>query len=93
MSYGDALATLALMEKKSFPIDKVYVPAKRAKTLEPDKVMALAEDILVNGQTTPVRLRPDGARYVLVEGLHRLEALRALGEDTVEGFLVRARLH
>ena len=58
-----------------------------------DKVVALAEDMLERGQTTPIRLRPDGDRYVLIEGLHRLEALRALGELTVEGYLVRARLH
>jgi len=82
-----------MLEKKSFLIDKVYVPTKRAKTLDPDKVVALAEDMLENGQTTPIRLRPDGDRYVLIEGLHRLEALRALGEVTVEGYLVRARLH
>jgi hypothetical protein len=31
--------------------------------------------------------------YVLIEGYHRLEALRALGEEMVEGFVVRARLH
>jgi len=82
-----------MLEKKTFPIDKVYVPVKRAKTLEAAKVLALAEDMLENGQTTPIRLRPDGERYVLLEGLHRLEALRALGETTVEGYLVRARLH
>ena len=82
-----------MLEKKSFPIDKVYVPAKRAKTLDAHKVLALAEDMLENGQTTPIRLRPDGTRYVLLEGLHRLEALRALGEATVVGYLVRARLH
>jgi ParB-like chromosome segregation protein Spo0J len=46
-----------------------------------------------NGQTTPISLREDGGRYVLIEGYHRLEALRALGEETVEGYLVRARLH
>ena len=82
-----------MLEKQSFPIDLVYVPAKRAKTLDPDKVLALAEDIMVKGQTTPIRLRPDGKRYVLIEGLHRLEALRALGEISVEGYLVRARMH
>lgn len=82
-----------MLEKKSFLIDKIYVPTKRGKTLDPDKVVALAEDMLEHGQTTPIRLRPDGERYVLIEGLHRLEALRALGEVTVEGYLVRARLH
>lgn len=82
-----------MLEKKPFPIAKVYVPVKRAKTLDADKVLALAEDMLENGQTTPIRLRADGDRYVLLEGLHRLEALRALGETTVDGYLVRARLH
>ncbi len=82
-----------MLEKKTFPIEKIYVPAARAKTLDQDKVLALANDILENGQTTPIRLRADGERFVLMEGLHRLEALRALGEDTVEGYLARARLH
>lgn len=82
-----------MLEKKSYMIGKIHVPVKRAKTLDLDKVMALAQDMLEHGQTTPIRLRPDGDRYVLIEGLHRLEALRALGELTVEAYLVRARLH
>jgi ParB-like chromosome segregation protein Spo0J len=69
------------------------VPVKRTKTLDPAKVERLANDIMENGQTTPISLRADGERFVLVEGYHRLEALRALGEETVEGYLVRARLH
>jgi len=75
------------------PIDAVYVPVKRAKTLDADKVEALANDMLENGQTTPIRVRADGKRYVLIEGYHRLEALRALGEDRVDGFVVQARQH
>ena len=55
--------------------------------------MAIAEDMLVNGQTTPIRLRPDGNRFVLIEGMHRLEAMRALGEEMIEGYLVGPRLH
>jgi len=82
-----------MLEKKTIPIDLVHVPVKRVKTLDAARVEALARDMLENGQTTPIRLRADGARYVLVEGLHRLEALRALGEETVESYLVRARLH
>jgi uncharacterized ParB-like nuclease family protein len=77
----------------TFPIRDIYVPAKRAKTLDPDKVQALAEDILENGQKVPIRLREGKGRYVLQEGLHRLEALRALGEDSIQGYLARARLH
>jgi ParB-like chromosome segregation protein Spo0J len=82
-----------MLEKKTFPIEKIYVPTKRAKTLDQDKVLALANDMLQNGQKTPIRLREDGDRFVLIEGLHRLEALRALGEEFAEGYLVRARMH
>ncbi|MGB9042018.1 MAG: hypothetical protein WCC81_06050 [Pseudolabrys sp.] len=38
-------------------------------------------------------MRPDGTRFVLVEGLHRLEAAKALGESTIIGFRVDARKH
>lgn len=74
-------------------IEDIYVPVKRVKTLEPDKVEALAEDILENGQTTPIRVREGKGRYVLVEGLHRLEALKALGEARVVVYITQARLH
>ncbi len=82
-----------MLERRGFPIEMIYVPAKRLKTLEPDKVTALAEDILTNGQTTPIRLRTDGKRFILMEGLHRLEAMRALGERSIDGYLVGSRLH
>jgi len=75
------------------PIDAIHVPVKRAKTLDAAKVEALATDMLENGQTTPIRVRVDGKRYVLIEGYHRLEALRALGEDSVDGYVVQARQH
>jgi sulfiredoxin len=54
---------------------------------------AFAESILQNGQETPIMVREDGGRFVLVEGLHRLEACRSLGEDTIRGYLVQARRH
>ncbi len=82
-----------MLEKRPYPLDLIYVPAKRAKTLDQQKVLTLAEDILKNGQKTPIQIRSDNKRFVLIEGLHRLEAIRALGGDTVEAYLVRARLH
>jgi ParB-like chromosome segregation protein Spo0J len=38
-------------------------------------------------------MRPDGTRFVLVEGLHWLEACKPLGETTVPAYLVQARKH
>ncbi|QIE56227.1 ParB N-terminal domain-containing protein [Pikeienuella piscinae] len=79
------------MKQQTLPLKAIRVPAKRARTLEAAKVAALAEDILENGLTTPILVRADGEGYVLVEGLHRLEAAKALGEETIEGILVQAR--
>ena len=59
--------------------------------LDPKRAEEIAH-MLVNGQT-PILLRPDGARFVLIEGLHRLEAAKALDEQTIVGFRVDARKH
>ncbi|MFC4171387.1 ParB N-terminal domain-containing protein [Microvirga sp. GCM10011540] len=64
---------------------------KRRQTLDPGKVEALAESILIKGQEAPILVRADDKRFVLVEGLHRLEACKALGETTVSIYLVQAR--
>ena len=80
-----------MMKEQSLRIADIYVPAKRRKTIDPEVVSEIAESMLENGQQTPILVRPDGARFVLVEGLHRLEACKALGEETILGFLVQAR--
>lgn len=74
-------------------IADIRVPVKRKKTLDHAKVEALAEDMLENGQLVPIRVREDGAGFILIEGYHRLEAMRALGEEMIEGYIVAARLH
>ena len=79
------------METKPVPIEKIYVPAKRRRDLDPAKVEALAESVLEEGIKVPIQVRPDGDRLVLVEGLHRMEAAKALGEETVPALLVGAR--
>jgi hypothetical protein len=82
-----------VLKSKAFPIGKIYVPAKRRQTLDVEKVREIAESMLQKGQDTPIMVREDGERLVLVEGLHRLEACRSLGEQTVLGYLVQARKH
>jgi len=72
-------------------IDDIYVPVKRKKTLEPGKVDAIAESMLEEGQKTPIQVRQGKGRLVLVEGLHRLEACKALGEDKIQAMFVQAR--
>jgi sulfiredoxin len=82
-----------VLKRERFPIDSIYVPAKRRGTLDSARVNDIAESMLASGQTTPIMVRPDGDRFVLIEGLHRLEAAKALGETTIFGFRVAARKH
>ncbi|MGY4624790.1 chromosome partitioning protein ParB [Bradyrhizobium sp. USDA 4486] len=77
---------------ESFPIEKIFVPAKQMKAIRPEIVGEIAESILDIGQQAPISVRLDGDRLVLVEGLHRLEACKALGETTILGVLVPAEL-
>ena len=82
-----------MMKKEMFTIEAIYVPVKYRATLSASTVDELAASILENGQQTPILVRRDGERFVLVEGLHRLEACKALGELTIQGYLVQARKH
>ncbi len=66
-------------------IEQIYIPVKRRKSLDAELVKRIAESILETGQETPILVRPDEDqhRYVLLDGLHRLEACKALGETTI----------
>lgn len=77
---------------ESFPIEKIFVPTKQKKAIKPEIVGEIAESILDIGQQAPISVWRDGDRLVLVEGLHRLEACKALGETTIVGVLVPAEL-
>jgi len=80
-----------MLQSKPYPVDEIYVPADKRKTLDPARVEALAGDIIENGLTTPIQIRQGKGRYVLISGLHRLEAMKALGEDMIDAFVVQAR--
>jgi sulfiredoxin len=82
-----------MMKSEKFAIARIYVPAKRRATLDLKKAQEIAESILQVGQQIPILVRKDGERFVLVEGLHRLEACKQLGEETIVGYLVQARRH
>jgi len=82
-----------MMRRETIAIANIYVPVKRRATLEQKRVDEIALSILDTGLQAPILVRPDGARFVLVEGLHRLEAVKALGEQSIMCFLVEARRH
>ena len=79
-----------MIECQTLPIDQIYVPIKRRRALKSDLVREIAESILEIGQQTPIVVRRDGERFVLLDGLHRLEACKALGEEHIIGTLASA---
>ena len=83
----------AMMKRKYSPVAKIYVPIERRKTLDDKRVAEIAESMLKDGQQVPIKVRADGERFVLIEGLHRLEAAKALGEVTIAGYRVGTRKH
>jgi sulfiredoxin len=88
-----ALDEAVMLKRETFTISDIYVPVKRRATLKPELVREIAASMLEVGQRTPITVRQDGERLVLVEGMHRLEACKALGETTIQGYLVQARKH
>jgi sulfiredoxin len=74
-------------------IDDIYLPAALRKPVDQAKVEELALSIAELGQQVPILVRQDKERYVLVAGLHRIEACKALGETTIVANLVQARKH
>ena len=82
-----------MMKRETFSVADIYVPIKRRITTGQKRVDEIAASMLDSGQRTPILVRADGARFILGEGLHRLEAAKALGEKTIVGFRVDARKH
>jgi sulfiredoxin len=82
-----------MMRREKFTIANIYVPVKRRATLKPETVREITESMLEVGQQVPILVRRDGDRFVLVHGLHRLEACKALGEEAIYGYVTQAPKH
>ncbi len=74
-------------------IADIYLPADRRKELDTQKAERVAENIMEGGESLPIQVRQGKDRYVLVKGIHRLEARKALGDVTIQAFIVGARQH
>lgn len=81
------------MRTKEVKIDEIYVPADRRKELDPQKVEEIAEQIIEEVAQRPIQVRRGKDRFVLIKGVNRLEAQKALGNETIEAAIVAARLH
>lgn len=74
-------------------IDEIYIPSARRKELDTERVDDLALQMMDEVSFRPIHIRKGDGRYVLVKGINRLEARRALGDETVEVYVVSAQKH
>jgi hypothetical protein len=74
-----------MIDRETLFVGNITVPAHRARGLNPEAVNRLAESIKRIGLQTPISVRYDKETedVVLVAGLHRLEAARSLGWETI----------
>jgi len=80
-----------LLKVHILKIEDIYVPTDRKKELEPEKVDFAAEEIMTEAEEKPISVRKGKDRYVLLKGVHRLEAHKALGETTIKGYIMNAK--
>ncbi len=83
---------MPLMQAVPVKLAEIYVPARYRAALDPQKLQALTASIGESGVKVPIHVRRDKQRYVLVSGFHRLEAVRALGGDTIQALIVQTPL-
>jgi ParB family chromosome partitioning protein len=69
---------LSCRPSRMCPLKAIRVPDDRLRTFDPDWAAVLAEMFRDSGQQTPIDLLAEGKGFVLVSGLHRLEAAKLL---------------
>ena len=82
-----------MLKAVAIKIEEIYVPAGHRKELDPQKIENLAEQIMEGEEEQPIQVRQGKDRYVLVKGIHRMEARKALGEETIQAYIVAAPQH
>jgi ParB family chromosome partitioning protein len=70
------------------PLRAIRVPDDRLRTFDPDWAAVLAEMFRDSGQQTPIDLLAEGKGFVLVSGLHRLEAAKLLNWSAITAQIV-----
>jgi ParB-like chromosome segregation protein Spo0J len=73
-------------------IEEIYVPADRRKEIDLQKIEQVAEEIMAETEHQPIQVRKGKDRYVLVTGVNRFEAQKALGEKKISVLVVGTKL-
>lgn len=74
----------------SVKIDEIYIPTARRGELDQRRLATVTESMLNGEDHKPIKVRSGKGRFVLIEGIHRLEASKALGETEIGAYIVQA---
>lgn len=81
---------MPMLKSEAVKIEEIYVPMGKRSAVDAEKVEELAESILEEGQKMPIQVRRDPKKqFIVVNGVHRIEAVKLLGEETIEAYIVR----
>ena len=81
------------MKIHDLPIAEIYIPTDRRKELDQERVDQRIQDLMDGHEERPIQVREGKGRYVLIKGVHRLEARKAVGDETIQAYIVSARRH
>ncbi len=71
-------------------IEDIYIPTARRNELDQSKVDEIVERMLNGDEEKPIKVRKGKGRLVLIQGVHRLEASRAVGESEIGAYIIQA---
>lgn len=72
-------------------IEDIYITAARRAEFDQSKIDTIAESMMNGEQPKPIRVRKGKGRLVLLAGINRLEASKALGEKDIGAYIVQAQ--
>jgi ParB-like chromosome segregation protein Spo0J len=82
---------LILLKILLIKIDDLYIPTARKKEFDQDKADKVIEQMMNGEEIRPIQIRQGDGRFVLVKGIHRLEAAKSLGDVKIKAYLVGAK--
>jgi hypothetical protein len=82
-----------LLKTVMVKIEDIYIPAARRSELDPNKVEEICNAVIEDVEQRPIQVRKGNGRLVLVKGINRLEARKALGDETIGAYMVSAQQH
>ena len=71
-------------------IEDIYIPTARRNELDQSKVDEIVERMLNGDEEKPIKVRKGKGRLVLIQGVHRLEASKALGGTEIGAYIIQA---